>query len=62
MNRDDYARFVKARIDFLHEQEGSPDPGEWDIEDPDLREDLYSFYHNGVSVDAAAADLFGRGF
>lgn len=62
VTREDYAKCVKAQIDFLRGQDGAADPGEWDVTDPDLARDLAMFYDNSVSVDAAAADLYARGF
>lgn len=60
--RANYADCIKAQVVFLHEQDGSPSPDEFDPADPDLAHDLAAFYDNGVSVDAAASDLFHRGF
>lgn len=62
ITRPDYAACVKQQIDHLRTLDGSADPDEWDLDDPDLILDLAMFYDNGVSVDAAAADLFSRGF
>ena len=53
----DYADCVEQQVEFLHEQDGSPNSARM-VTDTDVRE----FYDNGVSVDAAASDLFYRGF
>lgn len=52
----DYATCVDQQVDFLHQQEGTQQEREV------TRPDVAMFHTNGVSVDAAASDLFHRGF
>lgn len=57
VTREDYARCVQEQIEFLHQQEESTPTGRT-LPEPDLAQ----FYDNSCSVDAAASDLFYRGF
>lgn len=59
VTRRNYAECVQEQVVFLHQQEGTESGG---FEQADLFGAVDVYYDNAVSVDAAAADLFARGW